>query len=102
MFGPGVSTMPNETRAKPSKAERWGIFGLAGAVHVFLTCTTPQCHFVNCTESNSVCGGGLLPLQLAGEGWGGGANPATDAKICREISPTRRASRVDLPRKRER
>jgi hypothetical protein len=25
MFGPGVSTMPNEIKAKPSKAERWGM-----------------------------------------------------------------------------
>jgi hypothetical protein len=25
MFGPGVSTRPKETRAKPSSAEAWGI-----------------------------------------------------------------------------
>src|SRR5947209_15229412 len=30
MFGPGVSTMPNETRAKPSRAGRWGMARLAG------------------------------------------------------------------------
>src|SRR5258708_27895756 len=30
MFGPGVSTMPSETRAKPSREVRWGIWGLVG------------------------------------------------------------------------
>src|SRR6202171_1934067 len=28
MFGPGVSPMPSETRAKPSNEVRWGIFGI--------------------------------------------------------------------------
>ena len=30
MFGPGVSTMPNETRAKPSSEVRWGMAGTRG------------------------------------------------------------------------
>ncbi len=35
MFGPGVSTMPSETSAKPSRAEMWGMRGLAeGCAHV--------------------------------------------------------------------
>jgi hypothetical protein len=38
-----------------------------------------------------------LPLPLAGEGWGGGANRATDAGVWREISPTRRALRARRP-----
>jgi hypothetical protein len=42
-----------------------------------------------------------LPLPLAGEGWGGGASTKRAVQVDR-FSPTRRASRADLPRKRER
>jgi len=51
-------------------------------------------------ENSSSYGRGVtaLPLPLAGEGWGGGLS----ASHLEEKAPTRRASRVDLPRKRER
>src|ERR1700682_5000093 len=98
MFGPGVSTMPNETRAKPSRAERWGIFVLAGGVHVFLTRGTPRCHFVNCTESNSACSFS----RLRGRAGVGVPTQQRMPKLAERFPPPRRASRVDLPRKRER
>src|SRR6202035_1514201 len=45
---------------------------------------------------------GALPLpHFAGEGWGGGASAQCARRMDRP-SPTRRATRVDLPRKRER
>jgi hypothetical protein len=48
--------------------------------------------------------GSALPLPLAGEGWGGGANYATDLARIEFPHPTHSAAaeRVDLPRKRER
>jgi len=42
----------------------------------------------------------LLPLPLAGDGWGEG-EPSTDPAMLREHFPSRIAARSDLPRKRE-
>src|ERR1700730_4514222 len=46
MFGPGVSTMPSETRAKPSREDRWGMgdsrLGDTGLLARILS----RCHFV--------------------------------------------------------
>ncbi|MGY4511754.1 hypothetical protein ACVIN2_005208 [Bradyrhizobium sp. USDA 3650] len=42
----------------------------------------------------------VRPLPLAGEGWGGGVSASGNHRV--EKAPTRHASRVDLPRKRER
>jgi len=52
------------------------------------------------TRPGSIGNGGVLPLPLAGEGWGGGF--ATGDAPQEERAPTRVASRRDLPRKRER
>src|SRR5271155_2455531 len=43
MFGPGVSTKPNEIRAKPSKVERWGIWR-ASMSAAFLMRGLPEIH----------------------------------------------------------
>ncbi|OAF08140.1 hypothetical protein AYJ54_15480 [Bradyrhizobium centrolobii] len=42
----------------------------------------------------------MLPLPLAGEGWGGGVSAGDTPDVERAL--TRRALRVDLSRKRER
>ena len=64
MFGPGVSTMPSETRAKPIREVKWGMAGLAGVIDALLARVWPRCHFENCTESNSAAA--VLRVSLSG------------------------------------
>src|SRR6267378_3643609 len=71
MFGPGVSTMPSESRAKPSSEERWGMRETRGGMRV--VSARRALMSVGKLHREQFIGGALLPLPLAGEGWGGGA-----------------------------
>src|ERR1700731_1057822 len=61
MFGPGVSTMPNETRAKPSSEERWGMGRLVSGVVLYTAheITTPFRKWPDCWSN--VSGGQSCP-----------------------------------------
>src|ERR1700738_3660563 len=119
MFGPGVSTMPSESRAKPSSEERWGMGETRGKNERVSNARPTVMSFRKLYREQFIGGGGALPLPLAGEGWGGGAqreysasgespppprsaSAIAEASLRRSSSRTARRRRPMLPRKRER
>src|ERR1700729_3704930 len=63
MFGPGVSTMPNEIRAKPSREVRWGMVD-SRAGSPFVARADPRSYFVDRADV-----GRIFPKEKLRRAW---------------------------------
>src|ERR1700704_5901827 len=114
MFGPGVSTMPSETRAKPSREVRWGTGRTRGENLRISSARNIAMSFRKLHREQFIRGGCALPrifhervrrlLSAPSPACGGGLGRGLldRARAGLFPHPPRSAERVDLPRKRER
>src|SRR6266567_811610 len=114
MFGPGVSTMPSETRAKPSREVRWGTGRTRRRNLRVSSARNIAMSFRKLHREQFIRGGGALPRIFQGRvgrllsapspacggGLGWGLFDRARAGLFPHPPPS--AERVDLPRKRER
>src|SRR6267154_5642523 len=101
MFGPGVSTMPSETRAKPSREVRWGTGRTRRRNLRISSARNIAMSFRKLHREQFIRGGGALPrifqervrrlLSAPSPACGGGLGWGLLIVLVRATSPTLRA-----------